>query len=155
AGSTPARDHGSSDFDLRHALSASLHWKPPSSWRLPALARGWSLDGIAHARTGFPITVLDAEQYAGISLMNAFRPNVVPNVPVWLDGRLNPAAFRPAGDRQGNLGRNTIAGFGMWQFDLALRREFRVADKRTLEFRITAFNALNHPNLADPVRYLN
>jgi len=43
----------------------------------------------------------------------------------------------------------------MWQLDLALRREFRVADRRTIDLRVEAFNALNHPNFADPVNYLN
>jgi hypothetical protein len=53
------------------------------------------------------------------------------------------------------LGRNAIAGFGMWQLDLALRREFRLTDRGKLEFRFQAFNALNHPSFADPVRYLD
>ena len=48
-----------------------------------------------------------------------------------------------------------INGFGMWQLDLSLHREFRLAERRALELRVEAFNALNHPNFADPVRYLN
>jgi hypothetical protein len=36
-----------------------------------------------------------------------------------------------------------------------LRREFHVADRRAIELRIEAFNALNHANFADPVKYLN
>jgi hypothetical protein len=30
-----------------------------------------------------------------------------------------------------------------------------VADRRSFQFRIEAFNALNHPNFADPLRYLS
>jgi len=157
AGSEAALDHGSSDFDLRHSLSASL------SYSLPGPAKGWSLDGIFRARTGFPITVLQAEQYMGITFSNAFRPDLVANVPVWIADtaapggrRLNPQAFQwTRGGRQGNLGRNGLAGFGMSQLDLALRREFRVADRRAIEFRLEAFNAFNHANFADPVKYLN
>jgi hypothetical protein len=142
---------------LRHSLSASL------DYALPGVAKGWSLAGTLHARTGFPVTVLNAEQYAGIAFMNAFRPNLVPGVPVWTADAaspggqlLNPLAFevlKPG--QQGDLGRNAITGFGMWQLDLSLRREFRLADRRALELRVEAFNALNHPNFADPVRYLN
>jgi hypothetical protein len=157
AGSPAARDHASSDFDLRHSLTASF------SYALPGPAKGWSLDGILRARSGFPITVLSTDQYTGIGFMNAFRPNLAPNVPVWVPdssapgGRsLNPQAFQAAaGGQQGNLGRNALTGFGMSQIDLAVRREFRVADRRTLELRVEAFNALNQANLADPVRYLN
>jgi hypothetical protein len=153
---SPARDWGSSDFDVRQSLAASL------GYALPGVGKGWSLDGIFRARSGFPITVLDADQYTGLTLTNAFRPDLVPGVPVWIadpnapGGRsLNPLAFQSAGFRPGDLGRNAITGFGMWQFDLALRREFRVADRSTIDLRVEAFNALNHPNFADPVKYLN
>ncbi|PWU08569.1 MAG: hypothetical protein C5B51_07645, partial [Terriglobia bacterium] len=156
-GAEAARDRGSSDFDLRHSLTASL------SYALPGLAKGWSVDGIFRARTGFPITVLQAEQYMGISFMNAFRPDLIPNVPVWLpddaapgDRRLNPQAFaRGATGQQGNLGRNALSGFGMSQLDVAVRREFRVADRGVLELRLEAFNAFNRANFADPVKYQN
>jgi hypothetical protein len=157
SGLTPSSDRGSSDFDLRHSATLSFNWA------LPGAAHGWSLDGILRARSGFPMTVLDAEQYAGIPFTNVFRPNLVRNVPVWIADRnapggqsLNPQAFtRATGAQQGDLGRNAIAGFGMWQLDLAVRREFRFADRRSLELRIQAFNALNHPNFADPVRFLD
>ncbi len=156
--SSPAsRDHASSDFDLRHSLSASF------SYRLPGRLQGWYLDSIFQARTGFPITVLQAEQYTGIAFGNAFRPDLVGNVPVWIadpnapGGQyLNPQAFHtPKPGTQGNLGRNALSGFGMTQLDLAARREFRIADRRTIELRLQAFNALNHANFADPVKYLN
>jgi hypothetical protein len=156
-GSGLARDRGSSDFDLRHSLTASL------DYALPGVAKGWSLAGTLRARSGFPITVLDSEQYAGIAFVNAFRPNLAPGVPVWVadpgapGGRvLNPVAFEATkSGQQGDLGRNALTGFGMWQLDLSLHREFRLADRRALELRFEAFNALNHPNFADPVRYLN
>ena len=156
-GSGLARDRGSSDFDLRHSLSASL------DYALPGVARGWSLAGTFRARSGFPISVLNSEQYAGIAFVNAFRPDLVPGVPVWIadsdapGGRvLNPLAFAATNPgQQGDLGRNAISGFGMWQVDLSLHREFRLAERRALEFRVEAFNALNHPNFSDPVRYLN
>ncbi len=56
---------------------------------------------------------------------------------------------------QGSLGRNAIAGFGMAQVDVALRREFRLSDRRRLQLRLEAYNLLNHANFADPVSYLN
>ena len=121
------------------------------------------MDGIFHARTGFPVSVLDSEQYLGITLVNAFRPDLVYGQPLWLKDpavgggrRLNPAAFDPAPTAvQGTLGRNSITGFGMSQVDFALRREFRLSERRRLQFRLESFNLLNHPNFADPVKYLN
>jgi hypothetical protein len=43
----------------------------------------------------------------------------------------------------------------MWQVDAAVRREFRLGDRMRLQLRIAAFNALNHANFADPVKYLD
>jgi hypothetical protein len=149
-------DRGASDFDLRHAFVASASYEP-------AALKGWALDAIVRARTGFPLTVLQSDEYQGLSLMNAFRPDLVYGQPLWLSSsgdpagkRLNPAAFAPTRSGvQGTLGRNSIAGLGMSQLDLAVRREFRFSERRKLLLRIEAFNALNHANFADPARYLN
>ena len=147
-----ARDRGSSDFDVRHALAAAFTYE----------RGGWGVDGMLHARTGFPITVLRAEHYTGVAFANAFRPDLVGGQPVWLnDGtapggrRLNPAAFSTARDGvQGTLGRNSITGFGMSQVDLAARREFPLGERRAVEARVEAFNLLNQANFGDPARYL-
>jgi hypothetical protein len=150
------QDRGRSDFDLGHSATVSGSYEP-------ARLKGWALDTVLRARSGFPITVLQAEEYQGIALTNAFRPNLAFGQPVWLSsgsepgGRyLNPLAFQaPAPGIQGSLGRNAISGFGMWQLDLAVRREFRMNEHRAVLVRVEAYNALNHPNFGDPARYLN
>jgi len=43
----------------------------------------------------------------------------------------------------------------MAQLDMAVSRDFPIREKIALQFRVDAFNALNHPNFADPVRYLD
>jgi outer membrane receptor protein involved in Fe transport len=146
-----ARDAASSDFDVRHSLAAAF------SVELP---RHWSLDGMFRARTGFPLTVLDNETALGLSFADIFRPNLVPGVPIRIADpqapggrRLNPAAFVAVAG-QGNLGRNAITGFGASQLDLAVRRTFQLTDRSALELRAEAFNALNQPAFADPVRFL-
>ena len=159
-------DRAPSDFDLRHSFSAGITYALPH----PAhgfLWRDWELNTTFHARSGFPINVLDSDQYEGISFENVFRPNLIGGVPLWITnpaapgGRsLNPAAFQaipldPNGNGiQGNLGRNALTGFGMYQLDLAFQRDFLVAERRSLQFRVEAYNALNHPNFADPVPFL-
>jgi hypothetical protein len=163
-GAGAARDHSSSDFDLRHSLTAALTYELPA--RPAGIARwlgGWALDSLVRARSGFPISVLLNDQYRGIALSNAFRPDRILNQPIWLDDasapagkRLNRAAFQaaPAGT-QGTLGRNSIPGFAMAQVDLALRREFRFQDRKVIQVRLEAFNALNQTNFADPVKFLS
>jgi hypothetical protein len=149
---TPDRDRASSDFDVRQLFTGGFTYE----------TRGWALDGMFHARAGFPINVLNAEQFTGIGFENAFRPDLSSGQPNWIKDanapggkRINTAAFRAAANSaQGSLGRNALSGFGMSQLDLALRREFSVGERRSFQLRIEAFNALNHPNFADPVRFL-
>ena len=77
---------------------------------------------------------------------------------MWLDDpqapgkrRLNPAAFvAPADFRQGSLGRNAIQGFPMTQLDLSVRRQVSLREGVSLSIIAQAFNALNHPNFANP-----
>jgi hypothetical protein len=165
-GLTAANDRGSSDFDVRHAFQAAMSYETPSQATGPFrshLLHGWALDGILHARTGFPISVLDADYSMGLSFANVFRPDLVPGQSIWVTDpsapggrRLNSEAFQPAPNLvQGNLGRNSIAGLGMYGIDLALRRDFPFGERRSLQFRVEAFNALNHPDYADPVSFLS
>ncbi len=151
AGSAHA-DRGPAAFDVRHNLSAGLSWR-----------RGhWLASALIMARTGFPIDVLASEDLLGLQLDDAPRPNRIASVPLWLPDpnvpggrRLNLAAFTPAPPgQQGNLGRDAIRGFGMAQLDVALEREFSVREG-LFSVRIEAFNVSNHPQFADPVRFLN
>ncbi|MCW5978328.1 MAG: TonB-dependent receptor [Bryobacteraceae bacterium] len=165
-GISAPNDRGASDFDVRHSLTLALTFESaarPHGAFAARLLRGWGVDGILRARSGFPITVLNSEYSLGLGFTNVFRPDLAPGQPVWIADpsspggrRLNRAAFQLTGPLdQGNLGRNAVRGFGMNQVDLALRREFKFAERRTLEVRLEGFNVLNHPNFADPARYLS
>jgi hypothetical protein len=161
-GLSAADDRTSSNFDVRHTFSGAMSYdlKLPRGPRF--LASGWSIDTIFRARTGFPIDVLAAETYEGLPFANVVRPSLVAGIPTWTTapnvpgGRsLNPAAFTVSPNRlQGDLGRNAIRGFGMSQLDLALHKTFAIAGRASLEFRAEVANALNHPDFADPERYL-
>ena len=67
---------------------------------------------------------------------------------------INAAAFRSPTSGQGDLGRNTLRGFGATQWDITLRRQFRFAERVALQARGDFFNILNHPNFGSPVNYL-
>ena len=153
-------DYASSDFDVRQSVSGAVTWEVPSEKRiawLAAITRGWSLDGMVVARTGFP---MNARAFLGASkLAQQFtRPDLVAGEPIWIpNGQapggkiLNPNAFAiPPTIRQGTEGRNNIRGFGFTQVDLSLGRLFSLGDRIRLQFRADAFNVLNHPNFANP-----
>ena len=157
-GSPATQDRGSSSFDVRHAATVAMVYELPG-----AALRGWSMAGILRTRSGFPIDILSAGNTFGLGFDNASRPDLAAKVPIWLDDpqapggrRLNRNAFHlPAGAAQGTLGRNAIAGFGMYQLDLALRKNFVLLGERSLQVRAEAFNLTNHANFADPVRLLS
>jgi hypothetical protein len=155
-----ARDYASSDFDARHSFSAALHYEIPSlakSRTASALANDWSLDLVAVARTGFPFNaqIFVVSPVLGYAYI---RPDLVAGQPKWISNpnvaggqSLNPAAFtQPPAGQQGNEGRNDIPGFGLTQLDLSLAKKFALGERLHLQFRVDAFNILNHPNFSNP-----
>ena len=156
-----SEDRGSSNFDVRHSLTAAMTYEVPREG-LPAWLGGWSIAGIVRARSGFPIDIAAANSVLGLGTVNAGRPDLVPGQPIWLRDdavaghrRLNRAAFRNPASALGTLGRNTITGNRLFQWDTTIRRDFRLAARSSLEVGVTVFNVLNRPQFADPVPYLS
>jgi len=157
---SPNVDRGNSDFDVRHSFTSALTYELPalSSQELfRAVLGGWSVDSILVARSAPPVNVVGASSFAAGTFYQT-RPNVVPATPPVLYGSqypggkaFNPAAFTAAPNgQQGNFGRNVLRGFGAWQADLALQRQFNMTEKVGLRFRAEFFNVFNHPNFGSP-----
>ncbi|HYL15113.1 MAG TPA: TonB-dependent receptor [Terriglobales bacterium] len=158
-------DRGSSDFDVRYSVSGALTYDipgPSGSGFAHALASGWSVQNLIVARTAFPVDLnpFTLRQNSGPYSFKA-RPDIVPGQPFYLYGSqypggkaFNPAAFtNPAPGTQGNLGRNTLRGFGAVQDNFALHRQFNLTEHVHLQFRAEAFNVFNHPNFGDPAGF--
>jgi len=89
-----------------------------------------------------------------------FDPNSFSNVPLennpYFDGGFpNPCfpAVDPVnnpGDRTYGLHRNTLRGPSLTNLDLALAKTTSITERVKLEFRVEYFNALNHPEFAQP-----
>jgi hypothetical protein len=157
-----AKDYASSTFDVGQSFSAGLSYAIPSASRqgfLSILTRDWSLDGLMVARTGFPF---NAEVLTSTISGVHPRPNLIPSQPIWIANAtagggksLNPDAFAtPPSGVQGTEGRNDISGFGLTELDTSLGRKFALTDRLGLQFRVDAFNLLNHPNFANPAGYI-
>jgi hypothetical protein len=162
--SSPNIDRGNSDFDVRHSFTAGVTCDLPfngSQGLVHATLRGWSVNGFIFARSALPVDVVGTTLSAGGVTLSS-RPNLNPGVPLELFGDdfpggkiLNRSAFTaaPAG-QQGNFGRNVLRGFGDWQADIGVQRQFHFAEKLALRFRAEFFNILNHPNFGNPVNML-
>ena len=163
-GYSPSVDRASSDFDVRHHLSASFSYRvtPRSAGAWGSLLKNWTLSSTVDARTGFPFNVTTIDRSIGLGFANTARPDLVSGQPVWISGdsssggkKLNPRAFQsPAGSVNGNLGRNVLTGPGLFQIDASLRRQFRLFGATSLETSFSAFNLLNRVSFANPVSYL-
>jgi hypothetical protein len=122
---------------VRHAVSAAVTYNfPKTDWGSfgKVCLNGWALDSIFLARSATPVNVL-----TGVANLLGIqpRPNIVPGVPFYLDDatvgggrRFNRAAFvAPTAGQQGNLPRNALRSFPVWQFDLAVRRQFNLSER--------------------------
>ena len=159
---------GNSDFDVRHNFSAAFSYEFPNQPKpsfVSVVVNHWGIDGRLSARTSFPVS-LDGRQVADPATGNFLFAglNLVPEQPFYLYGAqcaaaynngrgcpggraINPAAFSaPTGNSAGDAPRNFVRGFGAWQADLAVRRDFPLHDRLRLQFRAEAFNVFNHPN---------
>ncbi len=165
---------GNSDFDVRHSFSSAFSYDISTVFTNPAariLLRGWGLDDRFSARTAFPVTLNGPLAVDPATGQRTFRGlDLLPNNPIYLFGAncaailqqlgdlqpgqgcpggraVNPNAFaNPAAGQFGNAPRNFVRGFGAWQMDIALRREFPIYEQLKLQFRAEAFNVFNHPN---------
>jgi hypothetical protein len=165
---------GNSDFDVRHSFSSAITYDIPMRLRSRmerAVFAHWGVDERLTVRTGFPVNANG--QFTidpGTGLTYTTNPDIVPGQTLYLYGAkctstlqalgdlapgqgcpggraINPGAFAlaPAGVN-GNAPRNFLRGFGAWQMDLAVRREFPLYERLRLQFRAEAFNVSNHPN---------
>ena len=148
---------GNAAFDVRHNLGAAVTYDipAPSRSRLADMIVGhWSVDTRVSALSAFPVDisarrVIDPAN----NTLTSVRPNVVAGVALYINDptvpggrRINRAALTvPVVGQFGNLGRNVLRGFGAWQVDAALRRQFRLTEKIGLQLRAEGFNIFNHP----------
>jgi hypothetical protein len=150
-----------SDFDVRHNFAAAVSYNLPSFRLARPVFSGFALDTMVKVRSGVPVNILGRSLTAPLS--GALRPNLVAGQPLYLESsvypggrRFNPAAFTLAAiGAQGDVPRNFLRGFGAQQIDIALRREFRIWESVTLQFRAEAFNLFNTPNFANPTGQLS
>jgi outer membrane receptor protein involved in Fe transport len=161
----PHLDYGSSDFDVRNTITSAISYELPklnqgNSWERYA-ANGWAFDSLFRSNSADPLTVTTGIYSFGLLYNNTAinqRPNAVRGQPFYVrqpsapGGKvINPAAFSAPATTftQGNLQRNAVRGFNVWQEDIALRREFPIHEGVSLLFRAEAFNIFNHPLFGD------
>jgi hypothetical protein len=156
-------------FDTRHRFVTSVLYELPFGKGRPFLKSGgianqvlggWSISSIITIQpNGFPLTVMDGD----VSNVGAgfYRPNATGQATQLSRGSrnvfrwFNTGAYVQQPDFTfGNLGRNTVIGPGIVDWDFSTLKDFHFTESKFLQFRFEAFNFLNHPNWGDPDTYL-
>jgi len=165
----PRLNRGLSDFNIAQNLEINYTWeigtpKWASGSKAWALA-GWQIGGVFEASTGVPFTPGIGGDALGVKSTdpNIDVPNLIagpgcgspvnPGNPVsYIKTQCfavpNPITLR------GNLGRNTLIGPGLTNFDFSLFKNNyikRISDRFNAQFRAEFFNILNHANFAPPL----
>lgn len=158
----PAQDYGPSEFDVRHNFSTTVTFSLPTPRQrlAKAILGAWSVTGLTYLSSAMPVNVLTGTDLIDLTYTKSYyqRPNRNPGVPLYLLGKqypggkaLNPSAFSAVTNTfQGNLGRNALRGFGMFQQDISVEREIRFKDGFAAQFRAEVLNLTNHPNFGNP-----
>ncbi len=157
-------DYGVSDFDHTHLMVFSYNWQLPAFSSTPrytrALLGNWEMSGILTMQSGDPFTVLAGKDQSQTALN---EDRAVYLGPAATSGTgacgntspcinwLNPASFTlPAIGTFGNVGRNSIRGPGLINWDMALFKNIPIRESVRLQIRGEVFNILNHTNPLDP-----
>jgi len=161
-------DRGPSIFNIPRIWVTDFIYNLPSPrigarW-LGGFTSGWGVTGIFTAQDGLPFNpVVNGNRSrsgitggltSGIDRPNynpAFTGSVITGNPAqWF----NPDAFmlQPVGTL-GNAGHDSLVGPGFVDFDFGMHKNTKLrflGETGNLEFRVEAFNLLNHPNLGMP-----
>jgi Carboxypeptidase regulatory-like domain len=162
----PGLSYALSSFDVKSNFVVSYayelpfeRWSGGSSW-----AKGWTISGITHFSSGFPVTLLN---YGDNSLLGA-EPNGINNygvdepqyAPGPLDLNSNPRNGKSyfntglfslqALGTPGNAKRRFFYGPGLNNFDMALMKKVRLSESKSLQFRVEGFNTFNHAQFFGP-----
>jgi hypothetical protein len=159
-----------SQFDAAHNFVISYDYSLPfdraAGNRWPRLTGGWSLAGITHLSTGFPVSLQDTGDRALLGGAG-FTPEDRPN---YSGGPLN---IMKNAARSGvpyfdisQFSRETIGqigtsryrffhGPGIADFDTSLLKDLPLTDRLSLQFRAEFFNVFNHTQFLTPSGNVN
>ncbi len=171
-GDSPNLFRSLSEFDITHIFSFSYTYELPFDKLFRAnnrVTRGWKLSGVTSFTTGVPVTMAEVDDQSlrgntGNSPQygSTDEPNYIGGGPIYINKNprkqyldpvtntlvnpyFNPALFTQEGlGQQGTSNRRFFHGPGVNNWNLALLKDVRLTESKSLEFRAEFFNVFNH-----------
>ena len=163
----PAISKALSAFDVKHNFVVSYSYTLPinrlfhdeNRW-----TQGWEISGITHFSSGLPVTLVNLGDNSllgaepnGINNFGVDEPNFTPGP---LEINSDPRNGRPyfntslfsqnALGTAGTSGRRFFYGPGLDNYDMALLKNLRVTEAKSVQLRLEAFNIFNHAQFFGP-----
>lgn len=168
--------YGISDLDRRHVVIVNAIYELPflrgGSGLAHKLLGNWEVSGIYQYQSGSPFSIRTNDDFAGVGAGSGsqfwnlvgepgtMRTDFTESA-TWFNPCVklangqtrgcaagqDPVWTAPAAGTFGAQQRNILTNPGVWYFDVGLRKNFPITETHKLQFRIEAFDVLNHPNL--------
>ena len=152
-------NYGPQDFDRRHNFNVSFVYELPKATEnhtLGYIANDWQLSGVYRYQTGAPYNIgftipgLSGYGLTGTQQIEGARIVIIGNPGSGTSDdpyrQFNTAAFTTPklGSSGLESGRNFLYRAPINSWDLSLLKSFKFKENMALQFRLDAFNALNH-----------
>ena len=163
----PSLSRAISAFDMKHNFVASYSYQIPFErlFRAPnRWTQGWALSGITRFSSGFPVTLVNLGDNSllgaepnGVNNFGVDEPDFTPG-PLKLNS--NPRNGQPYFDTSlfslqplgtpGTSARRFFYGPGINNYDMALLKNLKLTESKSLQLRLEAFNVFNHAQFFGP-----
>lgn len=170
AGPNFTHDWAPSNIDANQVVNIAVVYTTKGPWWL----RNFHISPVFVGHTGLPVNITQSNEIPGASQ----RPNGNPRLLKLASPSLNGAAlqyFDSAADSSfpltpsgpvyntingvrtqivatgfGNVGRDSNRAPGEADFDASVSKDFRIVERLRFQFRVDAFNVINHTNFTSP-----
>jgi Carboxypeptidase regulatory-like domain/TonB dependent receptor/TonB-dependent Receptor Plug Domain len=170
AGANLVHDFAVSNIDSKHVANIVMIYTTPGPWWL----RNWHISPVFVGHTGLPFNVTQSNEIPGSSQRPNGDPRLLklanptkngaalqyfdsaadPNFPLTPSGpvynTINGVRTQIVATGFGNVGRDSNRIPGEVDFDASVSKDFKIWEALGFQFRVDAFNVINHTNFQAP-----
>jgi hypothetical protein len=171
AGPNFTHDFAVSNIDSTHVVNIAMVYTTPGPWWL----RNWHISPVFIGHTGLPINITQTNEIPGSSqrpngdprllkLANPTKngatlqyfdsPQTDPNFALTPSGpvynTINGTRTQIVATGFGNVSRDSNRAPGEADFDASVSKDFKIHEALNFQFRVDAFNVINHTNFQAP-----